>query len=663
MLSSNPFKRFYSRASFLVTVPLVASIVAFILSVVFTAFHLSQSRSNYVHYVDQSRGLIADYIAESIVSGDTQTVDDFVSKFVDGRALVVFESGERYGRINPDLDRSEQVAGPIVHNGEVIAQLTYIPSIPYKPHLSLLQAAIAVGVCTLVAYLVMTVFSLRAKRFLRHLAEYLNDVRLNAPATASNLKSGFVEFRQLEMVAMRTKRRLAREVKMLQSQAEIDDRTGLHNQFYLKNQIEKTLQTADLQTPSALLLVTIEGLAELSTRVSGSNYLASLTRIGKELAECSNQASNELGQVIDSWTLACLPSDQFAILATGFTSRDDVAPLVRRIHGHLRNLSTELKLPLKLRASGSIVMLPDDGDSFSTIMQRAEATLQNLREQESGGFRFYSPKLERQNDAQAKLEGELRNAVAQGRFVPLFQPKIDLSTGKICGVEALARWQLDSGRLVSPGRFIDLAEEIGVIGAIGEQIMRRACKAAAGWAQAGHQLDLAVNVSPKQFTDDNLASTVLDALTSSGLPPRRLELEITESLAVEHPERVRSVLAPLRKMGIKLAVDDFGTGHSNLAVLTQFEFDVFKIDRQFVSGLPGDKQSQIIVDLMLDMAKSLHMRIVGEGIETPEQAAFMAQHGCHIGQGYLYSQPVSDKMITRMLDEQLRQDHPAKAKA
>ncbi|MEM6535363.1 MAG: EAL domain-containing protein, partial [Pseudomonadota bacterium] len=238
------------------------------------------------------------------------------------------------------------------------------------------------------------------------------------------------------------------------------------------------------------------------------------------------------------------------------------------------------------------------------------------------------------------------------RFVPLFQPKIDMKTGRICGVEALARWQLDSGRLVSPAVFIGLAEEIGLIDKIGRQIMHRSCDAVAAWARAGHELNLAVNVSPRQFEADGLAEMVLEALANSGLSPRRLELEITESLAIEQPERVRTVLTPLRRMGIGLAVDDFGTGHSNLAILTQFEFDVFKIDRQFVSGLPNDTQAAAIIDLMLGMARSLDMKIVGEGIETKAQARFMADKGCDIGQGYLYSPPVGEAALLKMLEAQ-----------
>ena len=186
----------------------------------------------------------------------------------------------------------------------------------------------------------------------------------------------------------------------------------------------------------------------------------------------------------------------------------------------------------------------------------------------------------------------MRQAVQEDRFIPLFQPKIELKTGRISGAEALARWQLENGRLVSPSVFIELAEECGLIGHIGSQIMYKACEEAARWTRDGNAINLAVNVSPRQFEDENLAEMILDALAKSGLSPRQLEVEITESLAIQQPDRVRAVLEPLRRLGMKLAMDDFGTGHSNLAVLTQIDFDVFKIDRQFLTGHPTRRASQ-----------------------------------------------------------------------
>ena len=165
-------------------------------------------------------------------------------------------------------------------------------------------------------------------------------------------------------------------------------------------------------------------------------------------------------------------------------------------------------------------------------------------------------------------------------------------------------------------------------------------------------INLAVNVSPRQFENENLAESILDALAKSGLSPRQLEIEITESLAIQQPERVTSVLEPLRRLGIKLAMDDFGTGHSNLAVLTQIDFYVFKIDRQFLIGTPHEPQSNAIVDMIISMANTLEMTVVGEGIETEAQAEFLKTRACHIGQGFLYSPPVTAEAFEEMLKTQ-----------
>jgi len=377
-----------------------------------------------------------------------------------------------------------------------------------------------------------------------------------------------------------------------------------------------------------------------------------LTHFSNALRRTVRECEETRGLPQGHWPIASLPSDRFAVLAKAFGARDDLSAIIRELQAAFQASMTIDDHPISLTLQGSIVVIPEDGDNVPHIRQRAADTLLDLRRQNKFGFAFYSPKLERQRDALIKLEAELRTAVSEDRFIPLFQPKIDLQNGRIVGVEALARWQLANGRLVSPSVFIELAEETGLIGGIGEQILRKACMEAAQWNRNGHAISLAVNISPKQFESDTLTQTVLDAIAKSGLPPRRLQLEITESLAIAHPERVKNVIEPLRRLGVQLAIDDFGTGHSNLATLTRLDFDVFKIDRSFVSGIPTDLQSNAIVDMILSMGQTLEMQIVGEGIETAEQAEFLANRGCHVGQGFLYSPPIETEAFFRMLTEQ-----------
>jgi len=210
------------------------------------------------------------------------------------------------------------------------------------------------------------------------------------------------------------------------------------------------------------------------------------------------------------------------------------------------------------------------------LLKSASLALNEVMRAGKVGFQFFSPRLQRLAIGRTRFEQELRDAVSAEAFHPVFQPKIDLAQNKIVGVEALARWQRGEGRMISPGTFIPLAEELGLIDEIGFQILRQSCIAAANWLRDGMEIAVAVNVSPGQFDRPDFIEQIVEALRTSGLPPRLLELEITETMAVSNPERVIKAMKPLRELGIKLAVDDFGTGHANLSLLTQIPFDIFK---------------------------------------------------------------------------------------
>lgn len=294
-------------------------------------------------------------------------------------------------------------------------------------------------------------------------------------------------------------------------------------------------------------------------------------------------------------------------------------------------------------------MAPEDADSPQKLMQNAKLALRLVRNESQSGFRFFTPRLTRIVQGRYRFEAELRDAVENREFKAVFQPKIDFATGRIVGAEALARWRRSNGKLISPAAFIPVAEEAGLIEEIGKQILEAACEAARTWELEGHDVTVAVNVSPSQFQRNDLTETVMGALRRSGLHPRRLELEITESMAVSDPARVAEFISPLRAMGTKLAIDDFGTGHSNLATLTQLPFDVFKIDRQFVSALETDRQAPAIVEMILAMAETLGLKTVAEGVETTKQADFLRRRGCTMAQGFLYSPGLPDQAFLELL--------------
>jgi EAL domain-containing protein (putative c-di-GMP-specific phosphodiesterase class I) len=238
------------------------------------------------------------------------------------------------------------------------------------------------------------------------------------------------------------------------------------------------------------------------------------------------------------------------------------------------------------------------------------------------------------------LESELREAVREDQLVVFYQPKVGMQGGAIAGAEALVRWNHPTAGLLSPGAFIQAAEECGLIGEIGDWVLRRACREAAGLAARGLSVPVAVNVSAMQFESEGFAQSVLDVLEDTGLPPEMLELELTESTAMRDPERVIAQIAPLRDIGVTFAIDDFGTGHSSLSYLTRMPFDVFKIDQSFVRDMARDEHARVVVETILAMAKSLKLKTVAEGVETAEQYVALRELGATLAQGYLFGRPM-----------------------
>lgn len=645
-------RRAWARASFAKVLPIAAFVIALLISgtgAVYTYHQSHRAHDKLAHSYSEG---IANLVAKDVAKGDLELADTRLSRILPGRAVIETSEGEIIAgalsnaarRDSEAFDLSAQTGTPMVAR---IAPMT-----TFKSPIALPIVATLCVLTSLIIALFVGLFSNLVAKYIHRLTATVNGFSLTSDYGLKDRNLIFSEFRTLAVATVRTTRRLAREIAVLRDRARYDSRTGLLNEHSLSRCMERVIDASQFDQPSAFIVIEVDNIDYVIDRLSAARSDDTLAELARTLKSALRNGEEQRGLPIGSWTLAAMRNDQFGILVNGFGTRDDLASLIRDIQRAFRNATAASGAAFTADLSGSIVMLPEDGDSIMLIRQRADATLNDLRRQGKNGFAFYSPKLERQRDAQIKLELELREAVAEDRFVPLFQPKIDLSTGRICGAEALARWKLDSGRLASPSVFIELAEETGLISEIGGQIMRKACAEAVQWTQLGHQLSLAVNVSPKQFESDDLTQMILDSLADSGLMPRQLEIEITESLAIQQPERVRSVLKPLRKLGIKLAIDDFGTGHSNLAILTQLDFDVFKIDRQFVAGTPADPQANAIVEMIMSMAKTLGMTIVGEGIETTQQADFLKSNNCHIGQGFLYSPPVTADVFRKMLDEQ-----------
>ena len=343
--------------------------------------------------------------------------------------------------------------------------------------------------------------------------------------------------------------------------------------------------------------------------------------------------------------------DAFAVLQDGVSRDEDAAALARRIvdllgraymvEGHLINIG----------ASVGVALAPTDGADAAALIRNADLALRRAKLDGRGGFRFFEPEMDERVQARRRLELDLRRAVAAQEFELVYQPQMNLETNRIVGCEALIRWRHPERGTVSPGDFIPLAEEVGLIVGIGEWVLRTACREAARWPG---DLTVAVNLSPAQFRGGGFVATVASALEESGLDPRRLELEITEGLLLHDSEANVATLHALRDLGLRIAMDDFGTGYSSLSYLRSFPFDRIKIDRSFVSGDPsgGSGGAMAIVRAVAGLGAALGMATVAEGVETPEQMDSIRREGCTDVQGFLISRPISAADIRRLFAEQ-----------
>ncbi|MEO0983101.1 MAG: bifunctional diguanylate cyclase/phosphodiesterase [Pseudomonadota bacterium] len=458
----------------------------------------------------------------------------------------------------------------------------------------------------------------------------------------------FAEFNRMRISLMRAARRFSSEVDRLERVAYTDRVTGLPNRTRLVGVMDEALRRGNGET-TAFIYLDLDGYARASESLPESARRSLLTVAANRIVEQIEALSTAHSISADRFLLATLQGDDFGLFMGLGAGREDASALARGLRlAFEKPFKIEGRL-LSLGISGGIAIAPDDGETTDDLIRRAEVALSQVRETGRGGFQFYTPRLDRVTQGRYQLETELRAAIEAGAFTPVFQPKISFETGEIVGAEALARWDRGQGRTAAPGAFIPLAEEIGLIDQIGSLILKKACRSAADWVRDGYDVSIAVNVSPCQFERSDFIDQVLDAMRLAGLPPKKLELEITETMAVSNPDRVAEVMRPLRAMGVRLAVDDFGTGHANLSMLTRLPFDVFKIDRQFVSGLEAGAQGPAIVEMILAMAETLGLQTVAEGVETELQADFLRRRGCTLAQGFLYSGGVSEPDFRKLL--------------
>ncbi|MFP5247770.1 MAG: putative bifunctional diguanylate cyclase/phosphodiesterase, partial [Thermoanaerobaculia bacterium] len=295
---------------------------------------------------------------------------------------------------------------------------------------------------------------------------------------------------------------------------------------------------------------------------------------------------------------------------------------------------------LYVTTSVGIAVFPDDGDDAETLLKNADRAMYLAKELGRDNYQYATTARLEIADSRIALERRMRHALEHDEFTVHYQPMVEIATGHVVGAEALLRWHHPENGLIQPEEFIPLAEETQLIVPLGAWVLRTACAQMKAWHDAGHAwLRVAVNLSPRQFQDPNLVATIETVLAETGFPPQHLDLEITESTAMQNVELSLSILHRLKEMGIRISIDDFGTGYSSLSYLKRFPIDTVKIDQDFVRDLTTDDAA--IISAVISMARALNLRVIAEGVETEEQLAFLRREQCAEMQGFLYSEPLA----------------------
>jgi diguanylate cyclase (GGDEF)-like protein len=430
--------------------------------------------------------------------------------------------------------------------------------------------------------------------------------------------------------------------RRIQQLAHYDALTGLPNRVMFGQALEQALHRAQRhEQPLALLFVDVDRFKNINDALGHDAGDQLLREVAQRLRYCL-RASDLVARFGGDEFIAVLEE----LPNTGYAG-SVAAKLLQALAEPMRIQEQEFHVT----ASIGIAAFPQDARDAITLQKHADIAMFRAKAQGRNGYCFYAPQGGAYSLERLTMEAQLKRALERGELALHYQPKQDIATGRITGMEALLRWQHPELGLVSPARFIPLAEETGLIVPIGEWVLRTACVQAAALPHraGGDALRVAVNLSARQFADDSLIALVACVLEETGLASAALELEITETLIMQSPERTARLLAALREQGVKLAMDDFGTGYSSLAYLKRFPLDSIKIDRSFIHGVPGDGDGESITQAVIGMAHSLRLRAIAEGVETAQQLEFLREQGCDEIQGYFFSRPLPYEELADLL--------------
>ncbi|NKM27593.1 putative bifunctional diguanylate cyclase/phosphodiesterase [Rhizobium laguerreae] len=428
-------------------------------------------------------------------------------------------------------------------------------------------------------------------------------------------------------------RRAAERITYL---AHHDPLTGLPNRIHFREQVDATLAERKPDEQIALVHLNLDRFKSINNTMGVSAGDKILQQVAERVRASAGSEN----------TLARLGSDEFAILQTGKQQPWNVTALAEQIRRELSEPFFHGEKQVELSVSMGIAIAPEDGKETDILLKNAGVALSHAKADGRKRERFFASEMEAQMQLRHALEADLKAAVENEEFELHYQPLYDLSQRRICGFEALIRWNHPVRGRVPPMDFIPLAEEVGLVVDIGRWVLRRACNDAALWPEG---IKVAVNVSAIQFSSSNLTRDVSEALAAAALSPSRLELEITESVLMENLSEVLPILHALKERGIRISMDDFGTGYSSLSYLSSFPFDKIKIDKSFVNDIVDNKEAHAIMRAIILLGDALGMRVTVEGVETAEQLALLECEECDEIQGYHISPPRPAREVPHLL--------------
>jgi diguanylate cyclase (GGDEF)-like protein len=427
--------------------------------------------------------------------------------------------------------------------------------------------------------------------------------------------------------------------------AQHDFLTGLPNRLLLNDRIKQAIALAPRHKKQvAVLFLDLDGFKHINDSLGHPTGDKLLQSIAKRLGNC----------VRVSDTVSRQGGDEFVVLLSEAEQWEDAAITARRMLHAVAEVHSIDQHDLHVTTSIGVSVFPDDGLDAETLIKNADTAMYQAKENGRQSCRFFKPEMNARAVERQFIEESLRRAIERQEFTLHYQPKVSLTTGAITGAEALIRWTHPTRGLVAPAEFIPIAEDCGLILPIGNWALRESCRQGRAWADAGlPAAAIAVNVSAVQLHHENFLDGLFAILNETGMDPRLLELELTESVLMKNAESAAAILQVLRERGVQVAVDDFGTGYSSLSYLRKFPVDALKIDQSFVHQIGTNGDDAAIVTAVISMARSLKLRVIAEGVETVEELAFLQSHQCDEAQGYYFGQPMPSQEFAELLERGL----------